>query len=941
MTTNFDRILERVFAEAEVPFEHVGWGTQVDSIRRAIAENKPFLLKIHGDAEERSGRVLTKREYDTHYAPGNPEGLWAQLGRIFQGRTLLFVGCSLGPDRTMDVFAEILKQASGLEHYAILPKPATDDEFFAKQALLGDRGILPIWYPAGRHDLIEPLLRWIARLQPSGRVPGPDLVLERPAQRKKEIRSELDLLIPYQRTTPLVGRAAELERLQAWLRSEAAVSVRVLTGGGGSGKTRLAVELIEWLEETEPHQWNCGFLTLAEIERFSGLQNLSQWRRRKPVLAVVDYAAGSAAKLQVWLEQLTAAEVAGEKVRLLLLEREASLESGWLGLILARGYSAAAVRALLDPPEPVRLEAVAEAADRRSVLRATVEAGAEHRRMPAPPVPPAGKDALFDRRIEEPRWGDPLTLMMAALTALDTGRVAALALDRRDMAFRLAERERARVERFGQGAPPGLMAHMAAYVTVSGGLSRDNLRQAAKVESEATGRAHPGGWRELADRVGEALEGGDGANPVEPDVIGEALLLQVWGGAEVREGCSAVVRAAKVRGQKVAASVVRAAQDFSIGEKPRSEPLAWFDALIAEGKDELALLWQIEAELPPHTLALRERALEVDEMLAAALRQRPGVDEDAQQARAVVLSNLGNRLGDLGRREEALRAAEEAVQVHRQLVMQHPDVFRPDLAMSLNNLGNRLSDLGRHEEALQATVEAVHIRRQLAAQRPDVFRPDLATSLNNLGNILSKLGRRDDALHATDEAVHIFRQLAAERPDSFLPRLAGSLSNLGNRLSDLERREEALQATHEAAQLYRQLAAQHPDAFLPALATSLNNLGIKLRDLGRPEEALQANEEALQIRRQLAAQRPDAFIPALAQSLGARGTILTEMGRTEEAMGTFREGVECLKPQFLHWPKAFRPLMKYLVAHYLRACNTAGAEIDSVLLADILSLPPK
>src|SRR5450755_2661127 len=39
VTTNFDRVLERAFAEAGAPFEHVVWGSQVDSIRRAIADN--------------------------------------------------------------------------------------------------------------------------------------------------------------------------------------------------------------------------------------------------------------------------------------------------------------------------------------------------------------------------------------------------------------------------------------------------------------------------------------------------------------------------------------------------------------------------------------------------------------------------------------------------------------------------------------------------------------------------------------------------------------------------------------------------------------------------------------------------------------------------------------------------------------------------------------
>ncbi len=49
----------------------------------------------------------------------------------------------------MDVLSGVLKQASGARHIAIVEKPAADTEFFAKQRLLGTRGILPIWYPAG------------------------------------------------------------------------------------------------------------------------------------------------------------------------------------------------------------------------------------------------------------------------------------------------------------------------------------------------------------------------------------------------------------------------------------------------------------------------------------------------------------------------------------------------------------------------------------------------------------------------------------------------------------------------------------------------------------------------------------------------------------------------------------------------------------------------
>jgi hypothetical protein len=50
--------------------------------------------------------------------------------------------------------------------------------------------------------------------------------------------------------------------------------------------------------------------------------------------------------------------------------------------------------------------------------------------------------------------------------------------------------------------------------------------------------------------------------------------------------------------------------------------------------------------------------------------------------------------------------------------------------MSIANLANRLSDLGRREDALAAAEEAVHLHRALAEARPDAFAPGLALSLD-------------------------------------------------------------------------------------------------------------------------------------------------------------------------------------------------------------------
>jgi tetratricopeptide (TPR) repeat protein len=100
------------------------------------------------------------------------------------------------------------------------------------------------------------------------------------------------------------------------------------------------------------------------------------------------------------------------------------------------------------------------------------------------------------------------------------------------------------------------------------------------------------------------------------------------------------------------------------------------------------------------------------------------------------LNILAFQLGKLGRREEALAAAEEAVDTNRELAAARPDAFRPELARSLNNLAIRLRELGRREEALAAAEEAVDIRQELAARWPHAHQHELRRSLQVAASLL-------------------------------------------------------------------------------------------------------------------------------------------------------------------------------------------------------------
>jgi hypothetical protein len=168
------------------------------------------------------------------------------------------------------------------------------------------------------------------------------------------IRQYLDRLSPYSLSTPLLWRKAELVGLDAFLHDPRPIPARVITGGGGSEKTRLA---LEFCEKATTAGWSASLVERDERRRFYDGQNLSAWGWQKPALIVVDDAALSAELLQGWFNELSDRTVPTKQaLRLLLLERNASTETGWWKTDFASGGCGTASKfAHLDLAQPVQL----------------------------------------------------------------------------------------------------------------------------------------------------------------------------------------------------------------------------------------------------------------------------------------------------------------------------------------------------------------------------------------------------------------------------------------------------------------------------------------------------------------------------------------------------------------------------------------------------------
>ena len=750
-------------------------------------------------------------------------------------------------------------------------------------------------------------------------------------------RTERDLLIASNRAISLQGRTAELDLLTRWRDSAPPISFWCITGRGGAGKTRLGIELCE---AAATQGWDAGFIREAELRRFVAGEACGNWRWRAPTLLVVDYAAGSLGPLKEWLTALAALYPSAEtpRLRLLLLERHADGQSGWWNSLTAQtSLSNAEPASLLHAPEPLELAALDAVTARRAVLGEAMTQAAALAGKPAPLLPAPGADPAFDARLaDDSIEKEPLYLAMAGVVAAREDLATALALDRGALAHNLAAREAARLERLavGWGWPQGdtsFPLHVAACLTLQGGCPASDLEALIREEREAIDARPSVSDLALAQHLLDHFAAAGRAEAIRPDLIGEAFLLaRINRPLLSAERQQAIITRCWQRDKDGSIqSLIRIAQDYAAFRDDHAS-VAWLRGLLAQ-MDDFKTLLQLANAMPEQTLALRELAAEVEQRIADKASLAGRDDADSLNLRAMSLNNLANRLSALGRSEEALQAAQDAVDIRRNLAAQRFDVFRPRLSSSLNNLATKLSDLGRREEALLAAREAVDIRRDLAAQRPDSFQSDLAMSLINLASTLSDLGHREEALQAVRDAVEIYRDLEVQRPEALRPTLAVALYNLATALAALGRFEEALQAAQETLDIIRDLAAQRPDAFRPDLAKSLNNLSNRLSALGQREAALQAAEDAVEIYRDLATQRPEAFQPEFASSLNSLAARLGALGRNEEALVAGQEVLDIFFNLAAKRPDAFRPNLAMSLnnlAHQLSALGQPEAALQ-------------
>lgn len=160
VTTNYDKCLELSYKNSEYDFDSIitpqeerTLGNYLTQITR---DKKHFLWKIHGDIDNFNNRVFTSDEYNNVYTKHE-----SSIATFFQSNIFIFLGCSLsGSDCYMKLLLN-LGENSAITNYALLKRPADNNEWESAKKRLSDHWIFPLWYPSEdeKHESISIILR--------------------------------------------------------------------------------------------------------------------------------------------------------------------------------------------------------------------------------------------------------------------------------------------------------------------------------------------------------------------------------------------------------------------------------------------------------------------------------------------------------------------------------------------------------------------------------------------------------------------------------------------------------------------------------------------------------------------------------------------------------------------------------------------------------------
>jgi tetratricopeptide (TPR) repeat protein len=701
---------------------------------------------------------------------------------------------------------------------------------------------------------------------------------------------------------PFLGREAALRALDEFLTTEGKHPFTwwLVTGGGGTGKTRLARELCLLVRR---RGWRAGFLPSSFVADIAGLD---AWCPPTPTLIVADYVMKRIEEIRKLAVRLARRDGL-PPLRLLLLEREAGelFENQFLGsdqsdrgeIVKAR-YQRDSLSLSKSKLTEDEVWSLVEACPWRS----------DAARVPLP------RNEFFQRLEELDSQRRPLVAMILAdaraTSATDAG------LDSLEKILqKLLQRDRDHLWPKELGVAKTAIGKTEADIAIAFATMVDGLGP-PELEVIAAARRKPIDETILPAcgiAIGKPLGSVPRLGRLEPDLIGEFFALEALRGDPTNPFAkpphSWLPKAAwRARGSAMFDFVTRAKQTFpehvSIPqvditvEGVRESWLLAALAILSGANDPTAGFDEVHNWLRPHTLLDAGAALAFADLCSSVtfsegdiidpprlialfdalgeLYQAHPNEPTLREPVAMALLNVGFRLGALGRSEAAIAVYDDVV-ARFGAAGELP--LRASVAMALCNKGGRLGALGRREAAIAAYDDLV--ARFGAAGEPPLLEP-VAKALYNKGVTLAALGLSEAAIPVYEDVVERFGAVCEL---SLRELVAAALVNKAGALGALGRSEAAIAVCDDVVVRF-DAAGELP--LRASVAMALYNKGVRLDALGHSEAAIAVYDEVV-ARVGAAGELP--LREQAASALVNKGLTLDALGRSEAAISAYDEVV--------------------------------------------------
>jgi Mrp family chromosome partitioning ATPase len=658
---------------------------------------------------------------------------------------------------------------------------------------------------------------------------------------------------------PFAGRHDEMEILEKWCHptQDSGCPVGLITGPGGVGKTRLALELAKRMEG-KGWKWQ---LTGDghEAEAVTSATGL------KRVLLIVDYAETRTGLPAMFTEIARVRALEGKtQLRVLLIAR--SKDEWWDRLADSDGRALAEAVSHLELPSELDphvdpFEVMREAA--RVFAVALKKPGPpKHMALPADPRPPV------------------LVLHAAALVQVldgEQGRLGPRAMDAEGILRALLGHERrlwtGHATRLGVALDAKVLADVMAVLAL--------LAPEDKASAHAAVRRVP----DLADaddeRCGKVVRwanalypgrNGPWLEPLRPDLVAERHVIDELGTDEVlRTACLTGLP----HGQAVHALTVLA-RACALDDRA----FELIDGYVRADPDSAAIP-AITVTIQSEATVGRRIGQTLADVLETADRSSEELDAIAE-AIPFYSTSLADAAASIAvRRLKLLNADQEPERV---LYIQHQAI-------------TQLGHAGRLNEA-RSVAQASFLNLDALARQDREFPPLLGVA------VIVDLCRVLDGDHAFAErallAISLAERLFERLPQHERERALGVRASIMIYRCRLLRQKgdaNAAEVGRIAVSELSQLSHPDPVGHKADLAWARQEYALALSDTGDAGKAADARmliHESVKSRRELAGKRPDMFLPELARSLEAQAEILWLIPDTREmAVDSITEAIDC------------------------------------------------